>query len=611
MFKIVFLKVIYLTLIMNYFKKYIRENFSNFTYFYSILRSRLLIVIGFSILVGLLDSIGLTMFLPLLQLADGSDKSVDLGNLSFITDFLSYFNIELTIVKVLFLLMVIFLLKGFIVYKSNVYKLLSQHMLAEKIRLSIVDKFPLFQYKQFVKTDIGKIQNIFLGEIGRLTATYNNYITMIQGIIMILVYMTFSFVVDWQFALLVCLGGVLSDVVFKRINKLTKEKSKDISIITNIFANNLIQYVNNFKYIKATGKIQDYKIQVKQSIDNMHKVHIGMGVLNSKVLAFREPLLVCIVALVILLQVTFFNVPISAILISLLFFYRALIAIVGVQNNYNNAIANQGAIDNIKSFIHELDVYSEKVENKVFPGFTTSLKINDLTFKYDERIILDNISLEIPKNKTIAFVGESGSGKTTLVNIITKLLHPNTGTITVDGVNLNEYNQFSYQSTIGYISQEPTIFNDTIYNNVTFWASKTPENIECFNTVLKQAAIFDFIQTLPNKEESLLGNNGVNLSGGQRQRISIARELYKDVQILILDEATSALDSETEKEIQSSIDTLKGQVTIISIAHRLSTIKNADMIYLMDKGKIIDYDSFDQLVQKSDRFKKMVQLQEM
>jgi len=595
---------------MKFIKKYIRTNFTNFTFFYSILRQRIFIVILLSILTGILDSVGLTMFLPLLQLADGG-TIVDLGNLSFITDFLAMLNIKLTISKALIFLMLVFIVKGIVVYKTNVFKLLSVHLLSEKIRMTIVDKFPTFQYQQFVKTDIGKVQNIFLGEIGRLTNTYTNYISMIQGIIMISVYMIFSFLVDWQFAILVCLGGIFSDLIFKKINKLTKQKSKDISVITNKFANSLIQYVYNFKYIKATGKIQEYKDKVKQDIDNMHVVHIDLGILNAKVVSFREPLLICIVAFVILFQVRFFEATISAILISLMFFYRALTSIVSVQNNYNNAIGNQGAIDNIKSFILELDNHSEKIGTTTFPGFRDQIKINNLVFKYGDKTILDDISLEIPKNKSIALVGESGSGKTTLVNIITKLLGHKDEQIIIDDVPLNNYNQFTYQKYIGYISQEPTIFNDTIYNNVTFWAPKTSENLDRFYKVLQQAAIFNFIQQLPNKEDEMLGTAGINLSGGQRQRISIARELFKDVQILILDEATSALDSETENEIQQSIDELKGQITIISIAHRLATIKNSDVIYVLDKGKIIASGSFDKLTQTSPRFKKMVELQEI
>ncbi len=591
-------------------KNILKKNFASLAYFYSILRSRLVVVIVLSIVVGLLDSLGLTMFIPLLQLADGNG-SVDLGKLSFITTGLEELGITLTVGKALLFLVAIFLLKGFVVYRTSVYRILTQQHLTKKVRMSIVDLFPIFAYNQFVKTDIGKIQNIFLGEMSRMTNTYTNYVSMMQGAIMIMVYMLFSFLFDWQFAILVCLGGLLSNVAFSQINKLTKEKSKNISKVNNSFSNVLIQYVYNFKYLKATGKVLDYRSKVEKSIDHIQYESLQMGMLNSKVSAFREPLLILIVVLVIFAQITFFDARISVIMISLLFFYRALTAVVGVQNSYNNALANQGAIDNIMSFLAELKQYSEKVGKKKFEGLQNAIVIRDVVFKYGETVILNKINLTIPKNKTVAFVGESGSGKTTLVNTVIKLLNVHSGEILLDGTNINEYNQFTYQKKIGYISQEPTVFNDTIFNNITFWAEPTPENKTRFTKAIKMASIYDFMETLKEKENTLLGNNGINLSGGQRQRISIARELYKEVDLLILDEATSALDSETENEIQQNIDQLKGQYTVLIIAHRLATIKNADTIYLMDKGSITGQGSFEELIERSSRFKRMVELQEI
>lgn len=211
----------------------------------------------------------------------------------------------------------------------------------------------------------------------------------------------------------------------------------------------------------------------------------------------------------------------------------------------------------------------------------------------------------------VAFVGESGSGKTTLVNIIINLLRPDAGDILIDGVSLSQYNQFSYQEKIGYISQESSIFNDSIYNNVTFWADKTPENVDRFYMILEKTLLKDFVSELPRKEETLLGNNGINLSGGQRQRITIARELYKNVEILILDEATSALDSDTENQIQTNIESLHGKITLIVIAHRLATVKNADRLFEMRRGSIVAEGNFNELLQTSTSFRNMVQLQEL
>jgi subfamily B ATP-binding cassette protein MsbA len=193
--------------------------------------------------------------------------------------------------------------------------------------------------------------------------------------------------------------------------------------------------------------------------------------------------------------------------------------------------------------------------------------------------------------------------------VIAGLFVPDEGEVLVDETPLSKHDLNSYRDKIGYISQESVIFSDNIYNNITFWAEPTPENLRRFDEVLEMASLKDFINSLPDKAETNLGDNGILISGGQKQRISIARELYKKCEILILDEATSALDSETERIIQENIEKLQGSYTMIVIAHRLSTIKEADIIYLMDKGKVSASGTFEEMMEKSSRFKKMVSFQ--
>lgn len=195
--------------------------------------------------------------------------------------------------------------------------------------------------------------------------------------------------------------------------------------------------------------------------------------------------------------------------------------------------------------------------------------------------------------------------------MLSGLLLPTKGRMLIDGVDIQEIDQYAYRKRIGYIAQEAPIFNDTIFNNVTFWAEKTPETMERFHRAIRKAAIADFVNKLPLAEDEYLGNNGINISGGQKQRLSIAREMYKDVDFLFMDEATSALDGETEKEIQKNMDELKGEYTILMIAHRLATIKNADRIVLLQDGKVEAMGTFQELVATSPRFEEMVRLQGM
>lgn len=239
------------------------------------------------------------------------------------------------------------------------------------------------------------------------------------------------------------------------------------------------------------------------------------------------------------------------------------------------------------------------------------LTVKSLNFFYGKKQVLENINIKIPKNTSIGLVGESGSGKTTLVNVLTKLLFVPKDMYYIDDFDSTNINTQTLQEKIGYISQESSLFNDSLFNNITFWAEKTEENVAKVNTILKKVLLYDFIHSHDSGLDFRIENNGLNLSGGQRQRVSIARELFKNAEILILDEATSALDTQTENEIKATIDGLNGEVTIIVIAHRLSTIKNMDYIYLLNSGKIQAEGDFKSLYDSSVTFKSMVDSQNL
>jgi subfamily B ATP-binding cassette protein MsbA len=423
--------------------------------------------------------------------------------------------------------------------------------------------------------------------------------------------MIFAFFVNTQFAILITIGGILTNFLFRTIYVNTKKASGRLTSGSNKYQGLIIQYVANFKYLKATGSMKKFSNKLLDTINYIQRNNERIGRLNAIITATREPLLVLVVCAVIFLQVTVWGSMLATILVSLLFFYRALTALVVMQTYYNTFLAVSGSMENMARFEQELRGNLDRDGNVFVKNFSSEVVLQDVDFYYAEKRILSNINLKIQKNQTIAFVGESGSGKTTLVNLLVGLMPLNNGDMYVDGINRKVLNVESYQQRIGYITQEPVIFNDTVFNNVTFWDEATEENKKKFESALKKAAIYDFVQGLPARENEMLGNSGINLSGGQRQRISIAREMYKDIDILVLDEATSALDSETEKAIQENIDSLKGTYTILIVAHRLSTIKEADCIVLLEGGQIIQKGTFAELYTSSEKFMRMVKLQEI
>ena len=563
--------------------------------------------------VGILDGFGLAMFLPLLQLTDNSSlvDSEELGKLGFIVDNLEDLGINFNLFTVLAIMSIFFILKGGLQYLNSLYNVNLRQFFIRNLRYDLSNAMSKMSYKSFVQSDAGRIQNTLSGEVTRISKAYLSYFGAFEQIILVITYMVFAFFIDARFAMLICIGGGLTNFVYKKLYLATKVSSIKLTKNSNHYQGLILQLVTNFKYLKATNYVREYNDKLKEGIRDIEENNRYIGKLNAIVHSLREPILILVVSFVILVQVMFFGGSLGTILISLLFFYRALASLILLQTHYNDFLAVSGSMDNMTNFEKELEESREIDGHKKIDYFRNSIELRKVSFEYSGQIILKEINYKVLKNRTVAFVGESGSGKTTLINILAGLLPVSSGEMLIDGVDSRKINIESYRRRVGYITQEPVIFNDSIYNNVSFWAEPTIENIERFNWAVQQASLTDFIKGLPNGLQTILGNYGVNISGGEKQRISIARELFRDVDILVLDEATSALDSGTEEVIQKGIEELHGKYTILIVAHRLSTIKNADCIVVLSDGKIIDEGDFEQLILNSSKFQKMVELQEV
>lgn len=597
----------------NYFKKILGKYFKSFAYFYRRLRYRVFVRVALSISVGVLDGLGLAMFLPLLHLTldPSSTGSEGLGKLDFLVNGIEGMGLNINLFSVLMIMSFFFILKGLAQYINNMYDVNLRQYYIKTIRIDLSNLLSKMTYKAFVNTDAGRIQNTMSGEVLRISKAYQSYFGTYQQTVLVLVYILFAFYIDARFALLICIGGGLTNFIYKGIYKSTKISSKLLTRNTHKYQGLILQFVSNFKYLKATRYIREYNRKLKSSIQEIEDNNKRIGHLNSIIIAIREPILILVVSTVILIHVMVLNGSVATILISLLFFYRALAALILLQTFYNDFLAVSGSLESITKFEDELKNSQELKGTQKITDTFSSIELKNIGLEYSGDWVLKDISLKVEAPQTIAFVGGSGSGKTTLLNVITGLIPVSRGEIYINGISGEKLNMETYQRRIGYITQEPVIFTDSIFNNITFWAEPTAENYERYFRAVKKASILEFISNLPKKENTLLGNSGINLSGGQRQRISIARELFKDIDILILDEATSSLDSETEETIQKEIKNLQGQYTILMVAHRLSTIKHADKIIVMSKGAIIDEGDYESLVLKSAKFQKMVHLQEI
>ena len=259
---------------------------------------------------------------------------------------------------------------------------------------------------------------------------------------------------------------------------------------------------------------------------------------------------------------------------------------------------------------HIIDNKTMVVEDKNahnIESFSSGIKINNITFSYEDETVVDGLNLKIPKGKSFALVGQSGSGKSTLANLICRFYDVNSGSINVDGINIKNLKKDALRNLIGLVTQDSILFNDSIKNNLLIAKPEATneEIIEC----LKVANAWEFVRKMPEQIDSNIGDSGNKLSGGQKQRLSIARAVLKNPPILVLDEATSALDSESEKLVQNALENLMKNKTSLVIAHRLSTIQNADKIIVLEKGKIIESGVHKELMKNDGIYSNLVKMQ--
>lgn len=376
----------------------------------------------------------------------------------------------------------------------------------------------------------------------------------------------------------------------------------------------LQQGLAGFKEIIILGK-QTYFIEnFSENAKILSKAQMMQQVVSS-----LSPLLLEILAVIslvgIALGLSFKRQDMTSIVALLGLFAMAFMRLRGsfttVLQNYNSLVHNLAFVEPVYQDFMLLSgtLKNSSQQKEIAPfKFKDSLRVENLSFRYPgtEKPVLEHLNLTIKKGTSVALVGPSGAGKTTLADILLGILLPTEGRVLVDGKDIQE-NLAGWQKDIGYVPQFIYLIDDTLRRNIAFGLETTEINQQQLDHTLTVAQLKTFVETLPQTLDTVVGENGVRLSGGQRQRVGIARALYDNPDILFLDEATSALDNVTEKEIINLINKLKGERTLVIIAHRLTTVQHCDILFLLDKGKLVGAGSYAELLQSSPLFRKMAQ----
>jgi ATP-binding cassette subfamily C protein len=373
--------------------------------------------------------------------------------------------------------------------------------------------------------------------------------------------------------------------------------------------------IGGFKEVTLTNRKPWFITRFENSMLSLSKAEIFQQTTKQSVSPIIETIAIAgmlLIAFILLKQGNSLAVLSSTLALFALSIRRLLPAVNNIVAQYASLRYSAYSVDPIYQDLVDLEQYQNvesKKENKKNLKKSTlkdKIEIKDLDFKYHENqsLILKDINLNIKQGQAIALVGSTGSGKTTLADLILGLLKPTQGKIKVDNKDIYE-NISAWQKNIGYIPQFIYLSDDSIKNNIAFGLEEAEVDSDKLQKAIEVAQLTDFIEQLPEKENTKIGERGIRLSGGQRQRIGIARALYDNPEILVMDEATSSLDNITERFIIEAIEKLKRNRTIIIIAHRLSTVKNCDQLYILKQGKIIDQGTYDELINKNKEFKDM------
>lgn len=466
-----------------------------------------------------------------------------------------------------------------------------------KLEQSTIDSNSSGMFIQRLTNDTDKMAGMFTTGMGKLTGFISNIGSFIA-----------IFLIDWHMFIYFLVAAIILTILYYAKNESIGEKDKEFRHQSDKVAGltgELVRGARDIKMLFAKDSFMkefDLNVQKQSELNfEMRNTDMGYNILIDIIKDIFE--FMTVILLIILIKYNVLTVAVAFALFS----YRST-----VLTNLMSSVSS--LLEECKGFnissnrvfeiINNKKFKKEKFGKKHLDKVDGNFEFKNVCFSYDgKKNVLDNLDLKITANKTYGIVGKSGEGKTTMFNLLCKLYNHQSGLITIDGINITELDEESIRGNITIINQNLYIFNLSIKDNLKLVKSDvTDEEIE---NACNLACLTEFIESLPEKYDTVVGEGGVNLSGGQRQRLAIARALIQKTKIILFDEATSALDNETQNNIQSAINNLKDDYTIVIIAHRLSTIINCDEIFFMKDGKIENSGKHEELLKKCKSYKEL------
>jgi subfamily B ATP-binding cassette protein MsbA len=580
----------------------------------------------FNILTAVFSLFSIAMVIPFLRVLFGMDKIVteplpfelNLENIQYnlnyiISKFLIEYGIDRTLIYVCIVIIILFFFRNLFTYLSTYFMAPVRNGIVEDLRNKMYRKILHLPMSYFSNERKGDIMSRVSNDVQEVD---NSVMSSIQVLfkdpVFILIYLTSLFVMNYKLTLIILLMlpaiGFILGVISRSLRKKAKLGQQRLGFLTSLIDETL----HGLRIIKA---FTAEEIVYKNTAETNNKyTRLQIRIFRKRNLAspLTEFFSILVMAIILFLGANMvltdgLAFSAEAFIAYIMLFSQILPPAKNFSNAWSTVQKGMASLDRVDELLDADEVILDPENPVEFKGFNHTIEFRNVTFSYGNEDVLHNINLIIPKGKTYALVGASGAGKTTMVDLLPRFFDVTDGEILIDDVPIKQYNVLELRSLFGIVNQEPILFNNTFFNNISFGKpNATREEVE---NAARIANAHDFIMETPEGYDSSIGERGSKLSGGQRQRISIARAVLKNPPILILDEATSSLDSENERIVQDALDRLLSDRTSVVIAHRLSTIVKADQIVVLDQGRIVEQGKHEELLAHNGQYKHLYDLQ--